>query len=164
MVQSLFTSMDISASGLYSQRTKINTISENIANAETTKTEDGMPYRRKITQLKAGIENRFEQLFVQNRLKMEKTGAKHFPDKPFRPIPDKIPIGVSVAKIMEDDSPFKMIFDPAHPDANEEGYVSMPNVDIVREMTELIASTRAFEANVTAINSSKEMIKKSLKI
>jgi len=61
-------------------------------------------------------------------------------------------------------SDFKMIFDPSHPDANAEGYVRMPNVDIVQEMTELIASTRAFEANVTALNSSKDMIRKSLKI
>jgi len=165
MIRSLFGAMDISATGLSTQRTKINVISENIANAETTRTEDGGPYRRKLILQKSGSRGvQFSEVLTEHELKMEKTDRKHFPSEPFSHTHDTKKTGVHVEEIFEDPSEFKMIFDPSHPDANEDGYVAMPNVNVVQEMTDLIASSRNFEANITAMNSSKRMIRSTFKI
>ena len=167
MAGTLFNSLDISASGLYAQRTRMNVISENIANAETTRTEDGGPYRRKVTILASGHpdgEKKFKEYFTENKLDMENTDVKHKPDEPFKKTDDKSKTGVHVDSIEKDSSPFKMVYEPGHPDANEDGYVAKPNVNIVQEMTELISATRSFDANVTAIESSKAMLRKALKI
>ncbi len=165
MINSLFNAIDISASGLNVQRTKMNIISENIANAETTRAEDGNPYRRKIVLSEAGIPGKkFSEIYHENKLKMERTKNPHMPDEPFKDPTQKKLTGVHVADIVEDMSPFKMVYDPSHPDADKAGYVSMPNINVVQEMTSLITTSRAFEANITAINSSKEMIRKALKL
>lgn len=157
--------MDISATGLSTQRTKINVISENIANAETTRTADGTPYRRKIAIQESGAKDvLFAEIYKEHKLKMEKTDRKHFPDEPFRVLKDNSKTGVHVADIIRDSAPFKMVFDPSHPDANEDGYVEMPNVNVVQEMTDLITTSRNFEANITAMNSSKRLIRSTFKI
>jgi len=166
MLGSLFKAIDISASGLYAQRTRMNVISENLANIETTRTDEGEAYRRKIAMLKSGMpdEEGFRNLLIQNQLQLEQTNKEHKPDEPFKEKKADEDRGVRVSEIVEDPSPFKMKYDPYHPDADENGYVALPNVDIVMEMTELINATRSFEANVTAIDSSKDMIRKALKI
>jgi len=166
MLGSLFNAIDISASGLYAQRTRMNVISENIANAETTRTEEGGPYRRQITMLESGMpgDARFRELLKQNVLDLERTHEEHRPDEMFKEKNIEEKTGVRVSDIVKDQSPFIMKYDPYHPDADEKGYVSMPNVNVIQEMTELINATRSYEANVTAINSSKEMIRKALKI
>ena len=165
MISSLFNAIDIASSGIAVQRTRVNTISENIANAQTTRTEDGTPYRRKIPVVQTGDPNmKFSDIFHKNQLKMEQTENSHMEDKPFKELQKCNLTGVHVSEIVEDQSPYKMVYDPHHPDANEEGYVSMPNVNIVQEMTDLISATRTFEANVTTLNSSKDMIRKALKI
>ncbi|HOD53676.1 MAG TPA: flagellar basal body rod protein FlgC [Candidatus Cloacimonadota bacterium] len=165
ITKSLFSTMGISAQGLSVQRTKMNTIAENIANAETTKTENGEAYRRKIVQIEAGDkERKFSDYFKPNRIDMTETNSVHMTDKKFNYIDEKPRIGVHIAEIAKDPSAFKMIYDPAHPDANEKGYVAMPNVNIVQEMVEMISASRSYEANVTALNSSKDMIRNALKI
>ena len=165
MLHSLFASMNISASGLSTQRTRINTISQNIANVDTTRTPDGTPYRRKIAMVASGQKGKkFSEIFFDNKLAMDKTSPNHKNDKPFREPNNTNLDGVHVDKIVQDSSPFRMIYDPSNPDADKNGYVAKPNVNIVQEMTELITATRSYEANVTAINSSKEMIKKALLI
>ena len=165
MLKSLLNTLDISASGLSAQRTKMNVISENIANAETTRTEDGNPYRRQVTMLKSGVRGQeFETIYKNTVLDIKQTQSNHIPTKPFSEPNKSDRAGVHVADIAKDMSPFKMVFDPNHPDADEDGYVAMPNVNIVREMTELIAASRAFEANITALRSSEQMIRKSLTI
>lgn len=135
--------MRISASGLSAERLRMDTISSNIANANTTRTEEGGPYRRKIA-------------VFQERLKTEM-------DKQSRNI-NKIGLGVRAVGIVEDDSELQRVFDPNHPDADEEGYVLMPNVNILNEMVDMIAATRAYEANVTSMNASKSMLLKALEI
>ncbi|MEA1972594.1 MAG: flagellar basal body rod protein FlgC [Candidatus Cloacimonadota bacterium] len=165
MIKSLFGSMDISASGLSTQRTKINLISENIANAETTRTAEGGPYRRKLAVQESGVKGaHFSEILKEHELKMEKTDQKHFPDEPFKlkNVTDKT--GVHIEEIINDQSQFKMVFDPSHPDANEKGYVAMPNVNVVQEMTDLITTSRNFEANITAMNTSKKMIRSTFRI
>jgi flagellar basal-body rod protein FlgC len=133
----LFSSLSISASGLSAERLRMDTISSNIANVNTTRTEEGGPYRRKIAVFKEVLK--------------EETGGKELG-------------GVEVAEIVDDQTPLKRVFDPKHPDADEEGFVSMPNVEILNEMADLIVATRTYEANVTTLNASKSMYLKALEI
>jgi len=121
-----FSSLDISASGLTAQRLRMDTISQNIANANTTRTEKGTPYRRKTVI--------FE----------EKSSSAPFSDYLSDAGREKIAGGgVRVARIVEDTSPLKKVYDPGHPDADKDGYVSLPNVDTVTEMVNMISATRA---------------------
>lgn len=142
-----FSSLDISASGLTAQRLRMDTISQNIANANTTRTEDGTPYRRKsvIFQERTDRVPFSEYLTAASREKIAGNGVR-------------------VARIVEDGTPFKKVYDPGHPDADTEGYVEMPNVDIITEMVNMISATRAYEANVTSINTTKSLALKALEI
>lgn len=144
----LFNSFNISASALSAQRIRMDIISQNIANVNTTRTEGGTPYRRKTVvfqEKEADIP--FSELLSQQSRDRFLTGG-----------------GVRVTGIVEDRTPFKNVYDPGHPDADENGIVSMPNVEIVTEMVNMISATRAYEANVTALNSSKSMAVKALEI
>ncbi len=136
---SAFHSFRVSASGLTAERLRMDTISNNLANANTTRTEDGGPYRRQFVLFSA-IDN----------------GASAAGQQPGH--------GVRVVAIGEDESAPRLIFDPQHPDANAEGYVAMPNVHVVKEMVDLISATRSYEANITAINAAKSMAQKALEI
>ncbi|NJD02836.1 MAG: flagellar basal body rod protein FlgC [Ruminiclostridium sp.] len=142
-----FTSLEIGASALTAQRLRMDTISQNIANANTTRTDKGTPYRRRLV------------IFEEKS-----------PDIPFSEYLSKssrdryIGSGVRVAKIVEDSAPLKRIYDPGNPDADTEGYVEMPNVDIITEMVNMISATRAYEANVTSINTTKSIAMKALEI
>jgi len=129
----LFTAMDISASGMRAQRTRMNVISSNVANAHTTRTAEGGPYKRRDVVLR---ERTFEDELSS----------------------------VEVEKIVTDTSPGKSVFDPGNPDADDQGYVSMPNVNVMEEMVNIISSTRAFEANTTAVKAQKDMVLKALTI
>lgn len=137
-------SIDISSSGLTAERLRMDTISNNIANANVTRTEDGGPYKRQMPVFS-----------VRN------VNARFFASKSLN---DSIPSGVSVVGINEDDSEPRMVYDPAHPDADADGYVAYPNVNVVREMVDMITCSRAYEANVTAMNSAKNMMLRALEI
>lgn len=138
---------DISASALTAQRLRMDVISSNIANAETTRAAyvDGeyQPYKRKTVVFEPMQQQSFSDLL--NR-QLDGIG------------------GLKVAKIEEDNQPFKLVYNPSHPDANAEGYVQMPNVDVTKEMVDMISASRSYEANVTAINASKAMFAKALTI
>jgi len=140
-----FSSLRISASGLEAQTKRMNTISSNIANAETTRTEEGGPYKRK-DPIFAAIPDResFGEIF-QNEL-------------------DENAQGVQVVEISEDTRKPRLVYNPSHPDANPEGYVAMPNVNTVEEMANMISAQRSYEANVTAMNAAKSMAQKALEI
>ena len=138
-----FTSLDIGASDLSAQRLRMDVISQNIANSNTTRTEDGTPYRRRDVVFE---ERKFSDYLTESS-KEKLTGS-----------------GVRVASIVEDQTPFKRVYDPGHPDADEEGYVEMPNVDVITEMINMISASRAYEANVTAINTTKSIAMKALEI
>lgn len=165
VMSNLFSSIDISASGLSTERTRMNLISENIANAQTTRSEDGGPYRRKLAVVHTGVPGeRFSRILQKTQLSLDRTQQPHYPEKPFERECRCGKAGVHVSEIVRDPSPFRMVYDPHHPDANQEGYVAMPNVNIVQEMTSLISATRTYEANITAIQGSKQMIREALKI
>ena len=137
----IFRSMEISATALTAERQRLDLIANNLANANTTRTNEGGPYRR---------------LYPVFAEKLNKVAAF--------PYHKSTGAGVQIVEIVKDDSPFKLIYNPGHPDANEEGYVAMPNVDIIREMVDMVSAMRAYEANVTVLQSSKEMVLKSLDI
>ena len=143
---SLFGAIDISGSGLAAERLRMDVTAENLANAQSTQGADGQPYRRKEVVLRQAGGGGFQTALSSAMGPGSATPAR----------------GVEVVSIAEDQAPNRMVYDPGHPDANGEGYVSMPNVDPVTEMVDLIAASRAYEANVTAMQTAKTMFSKTL--
>lgn len=142
----LFNSFNISASGMTAQRFRMDVISENVANVNTTRTEDGTPYRRKVVAFEEKTVTPFSNVLATAKGKY--TGS-----------------GVKVTTVKEDtETEMIKAYDPSHPDADEDGYVTYPNVNIITEMTNLIDASRSFEANVTALDTSKAMAVKALGI
>ena len=149
---SAFQSFRISASGLTAERLRMDVISNNLANANTTRTEDGEPYRRQFPVFAP-----LEESAAPGRNSQHSFGVKAAGSGP-------VGSGVRVVGIEEDAGPPRLKYDPEHPDANAEGYVEMPKVHVVKEMVDLIGAARAYEANITAINSAKSMAQKALEI
>jgi flagellar basal-body rod protein FlgC len=140
---SLFSTMDIAASGLSAQRLRLDLIAGNLANVHTTRTENGGPFRRQLA------------VFQARDYGLHRAGGS-------------TPVlgggGVRVLGIVEDQSPLKMVYDPSHPDADPDGYVWYPNVDPILEMADLIGASRAFEANLSVLEAGKQLITRSLSI
>ena len=145
---SLFGGLDISASALTAQRLRMDVTAENLANAQTTKGADGQPYRRKEVVLQEIPSGGFGA-----HLAGAMGASANAPAG-----------GVEASGIVEDKTAGKLVYDPGNPDANAQGYVQMPNVDTVTEMTDLIDAQRAYEANVTAMNAAKQMFSSTLNI
>ncbi len=140
----IFTSFDTSASGMSAQRLRSDIISQNLANVNSTNSQDGGAYRRKTVVFAEKNTTSFGDILLS---------ATHAGN------------GVKITKIVEDhETPMNMVYDPSHPDADENGYVEYPNVNVVTEMTNLIDASRSYEANVTAFNASKSMALKGLEI
>jgi flagellar basal-body rod protein FlgC len=137
-------SLNVSASGLTAQRLRMNLISSNMANVNTTRTESGEPYKRKDAVFSSIPRDGFKEILDEQ---------SDGPDG-----------GVNVAEIIEDEKPFVEKFDPGHPDADENGYVRLPNVNIVEEMVNMISASRSFEANATAVRATKDMVGVALEI
>jgi flagellar basal-body rod protein FlgC len=150
----LFDSLSISASGLSAERLRMDVTAENLANAQSTRGADGQPYRRKQVVLQATGDNNGG---FQTALARASAGAQAAQGAQAGQ-----PGGVEVAAIVEDASPGRRVYDPGHPDADPTGYITMPNVDSVTEMVDLISASRAYEANVTAMQTAKSMFTKTL--
>ena len=148
-------SINIVGSGLTAEQLRLDIIAENVTNSQTTRTENGGgAYRRKVVVFQAESgRNTFREA-------MARAAAGVAPNGTVNPTAG----GVRVVEIGEDDSPMKLVYDPAHPDANEEGYVELPNVDMVKEITDAMAATRAFASNVTVFNTMKSVISSGLEI
>lgn len=144
---SLFGAIDTSASGMTAERLRMDVISNNIANVNTTRTAQGTAYRRKYV------------VFEPRTNSIDSSFLKVFSNEIAQP-----GNGVRAVKIHDDMTPFKLKYDPSNPDANRQGYVEMPNVNIVEEMTDMITASRAYEANVTAMNSAKSIAMRTLDI
>ncbi|MHB0912673.1 MAG: flagellar basal body rod protein FlgC [Armatimonadota bacterium] len=130
-----FSSMDISASGLFAQRARLDAIANNIANADTTRTAEGGPYRKQEVVLQA---------------RPAKSGSSA--------------AGVDIAEVTESSEPPRMVYDPSHPDAGKDGFVAYPDVNIVEEMVDMVTATRAYEANVAAMGAARQVAAKALEI
>ncbi|MEW6569727.1 MAG: flagellar basal body rod protein FlgC [Nitrospirota bacterium] len=131
-----FTVFKVSASALEAQRRRMNVIASNMANVHSTRTEEGGPYRRKDVV---------------------------FSSVTFETNPEKLE-GVKVVDIVPDNAPFKMVYSPGHPDANADGLVTLPNINVIEEMVNMMMAFRAYEASVTAFNMSKAMVMKTLEL
>lgn len=149
----LFQGMNTSASALTANRLRLDTIASNIANANTTRAAyvDGawQPYKRKMVELSPKSNQSFDNVLQA----AVGTVSGQTADQ-----------GVRVTEIKEDETPLKRVYDPSHPDANAEGYVLMPNVDVMKEMVDMISASRSYEANVTVLNASKSMMMKAFEI
>ena len=160
-----YNSFNISSKGLSLQRRKMDLIAQNIANAETTRSENGQPYRRKFiksTEIKG--QNNFNAFPPQNNIKLSTTKQEHImPTRNNMSVTNSHLNPVNI-EIEEDNSTGELIFMPNHPDADQNGYVESSNVNIINEMVEMIEATRNYEANLKALNASKEMVKDSLEI
>lgn len=132
-MKEMFLPLKVSATALEAQKIRLNTIASNVANASSTKTADGGPYRRKDVLFRSFLY-------------------------------DESSVGVDIPKIVEDQRPGRMVFEPSHPDADKNGYVSYPNVNVIEEMVNLMAASRAYEANLTLISTYKDMFTKTLAI
>lgn len=144
---SFLNALNISASGMTAQRMRLDVAAANITNINTTRTENGEPYRRKMVVFEAIEGNSFSDAFRSELSKSNQATG-----------------GVRVAEIVEDPSEFRSVYNPEHPDADENGYVQMPNVDLLEETVDSMAASRAYEANLTAFNAVKAMATKALEI
>jgi len=169
MGDGLFSSIKISATGLSGMRTKMDTVAKNLANAETTRTADGTPYRRErvvFSQTLAETLGRRALPSPQQRANgtLTTTDPRHISSGGGASGP-AVSRGVDMAvQTAPDASEFKVIYDPGHPDADEEGYVLMPNVNVITEMVDMITASRAYEANISAVQAAKQMFAKALEI
>ena len=145
---SFLSTLNISGSGMTAQRLRLDVVSDNIANLETTRTEDGGPYRRKMVILQAQ-EPSFREILEGVRTGQTKNPAGD---------------GVKATAIVEDQTELKPVYDPTHPDADEDGYVMMPNIDLVKETADAMAASHAYQANITAFNTTKQMAQSALEV
>ncbi len=145
----LMESTSISATALSAQRLRMDVIAENIANVNTTRTAEGGPYKRKVVL--------FQEMQNGDPFSVKLDSA-------FVRQATQSGMGVRVSSIEEDSTPGALSYDPGHPDADEEGYVRMPNVNIVEEMVNMISASRSYEANITAINNTKTMTSRTLEL
>ncbi len=161
MAGNLFHSIAISAQGLALQRQRLSSIAKNIANADATRGPNGEPYRREVVLARAHPADAFETA-LGTQLRLQQTASGHAPtiEPPHRWRPPQ----VLSTTLIHDPAPFRLIYDPTHPDADASGYVRYPNVNVVTEMVELIGAQRAFEANVAVIEAAKAMARDSLEI
>ncbi|MGO4887786.1 flagellar basal body rod protein FlgC [Anaerobacillus sp. MEB173] len=148
---SIFQGFNTTASALTAQRLRMDVVSANMANVDSTRGRivngEWQPYKRKMVVMEPLKNGKFSNYLSKAMNQTENPGQ-----------------GVRVSRIIEDQTPFKMVFQPSHPDANEEGYVAMPNVDPLKEMVDLMGATRSYEANVTTLNATKNMLMKALEI
>jgi flagellar basal-body rod protein FlgC len=140
----IFQTLKISASALEAQQIRLNTISSNVANIETTRTPEGGPYKKKTVIFQSKPLGDFDKKLSHSMRKATQ--------------------GVEVSDLVTINAPPKKIYDPAHPDAGEDGYVALPDISLLKEMADMMTATRAYEANVTTVKSAKRMALKALEI
>jgi flagellar basal-body rod protein FlgC len=163
-IRGLFSSIDISATGLSANRRRMDAIAENIANVNTTRTDEGGPYRRRISIFHEDVRDaRIYRMNVEDRgVELEATRDDHINPRYSRASAKDFS-GVRHQEVRDSSTP-DFYYDPSHPDANEFGYVARPKINIITEMTDMIAATRNYEANVSAIDAAKSIAKRALEI
>jgi flagellar basal-body rod protein FlgC len=161
MAENIFSTFDISGQGMSIQRMRLSAVSRNIANVNTTKSTDGRPYQREVVVVRANIISPFEKE-LDGQIQMLSTDGNQTSNL----YQDTYPPDNQIlsARTVRDANPSRLVYDPHHPDANPEGYVEMPNINIVTEMVEMITAQRAFEANTGVVESAKNFARYSLEI
>ncbi len=161
----ILNAIETSAQGLSIQRARMNTTARNIANAETTRTEEGGPYRRRrVLVEEEATKGGFRNMVRQAGARLARTNKLHLPARS-----ERVSRNIELATVTHEEtvdpaSSYKLVHDPSHPDADNDGYVKMPDVEIVTEMVDMMAATRAYEANTVAISAAKKMAQDALEI
>ena len=164
-IRGFFSTFNISATALSAEKGQLSATAENIANANTTRTLDGTPYKRKVLSRKAvSPQFHFSRTLDRARIKLQTSSAQHITKRSYT-ASGVGPNGTSRIKTeIKEIDVFKKIYEPNHPDADEEGFVTYPEINVVTEMLELISASRAYEANITVMNATKNLAKRSLEI
>jgi flagellar basal-body rod protein FlgC len=161
----IFDTLDISSSGLSAQRRKMTAIASNIANVDTTRTDEGGPYkRRRVVMLEAPKLSKFSTMLETSKSRLRQTSDRHLLEGEPRPGEFFTGSGVLSQEVREEPIKPRMVYDPNHPDAREDGYVMYPDINAITEMVDMIAASRAYEANITVMNAAKDMVNRSLDI
>ncbi|TNE34150.1 flagellar basal body rod protein FlgC [bacterium] len=161
MSENIFSSFNISGQGMSVQRLRLSAVARNIANANTTKAEDGLPYKREVVVVRDIKDSPFEKS-MNATLQLDKTDSNHSGVAMNNGFEEEDQ--VLNARTVKDNSAPRMVYDPNHPDANKDGYVEMPNINIVTEMVEMISAQRAFQANAQVVDAAKNLARYSLDI
>ncbi len=161
----ILNAIEISSRGLSIQRARMNTVSENIANAETTRTKDGGPYRRKRVMVNEDkVSGTFSSMVKRAGMRLAATNSRHL-GRSTTPRTGRVDLPtVEFNEITDPDSSYRLEYDPSHPEADVDGYVRKPDIEVVNEMVDMMAASRAYEANTAAISSAKQMAKDALDI
>ncbi len=162
LARPMFRTLGIAASGLSAQRVRMETIATNIANAETTRTEGGGPYRRRVVEMQPAVPSQFSDAYSSASGVAGVTSV--MPDSVLGNAPADRAAGVQVTAITEDASEGPLVYDPSHPDANTDGYVRYPNVRVTDELVDLMDARRMYEANATVFQATKSMLRRSIDI
>lgn len=161
----IFDTLDISSTGLSAQRRRMTSIASNIANVDTTRTDEGGPYKRRRTvTLEAPTLAKFSMILDEQRSRLRRTQDQHLIEAEPRPAEIFTGSGVLTQEVREEPLKPRLVYDPSHPDAREDGYVMYPDINVVTEMVDMIASSRAYEANATVLSAAKDMVNRSLEI
>jgi flagellar basal-body rod protein FlgC len=158
---SFFRTMSINASAMSANQLRLDIVSQNLANAETTRTESGGPYRRKVVHFEEISDGRRFSATMRSAVSVHQQSTT---GRTRRGMDTMVGLGVRVREITEDPAPNPMVYDPEHPDADENGYVHQSNVNVVYEMVNMLSANRSFEANLTAFNTTKAMAQRTLEI
>lgn len=161
MAENIFSSFSISGQGMSVQRMRLSATAKNIANINTTKSTDGQPYKREVVVVRAIPGSPFDSE-MQHFIAMDKTNPDHAPTAKQGQYPPDY--SVLQARTATDNTEPRIVYDPYHPDADKNGYVKMPNINVVTEMVEMISAQRAFEANTGVVDSAKNIARNSLEI
>jgi len=161
----LLNAAKISGTALSAHRTKINVIAENLANVDTTRTKEGGPYRRKMVVFKGDEIDSFKSVIEKKQLKKQNAGIEFSPIEFDSEKKQDKGTGVKVDQVVRSQEDFRLVYNPAHPDADPDtGYVKMPNVDHLTEIADMLVAKRSYEASVTALSVTKDMVLKALEI
>jgi len=161
----IFKAIDVAATGMTVQRQKMDVVSENIANIDTSRTAEGGPYRRqRVLVSETDAKPSFGRAMSAAHDKLARTNPRHIKGRIHSLSRSTEPDSVSGEEIRDPESSFKLVYDPSHPDADSEGYVKMPDIEMINEMVDMIAANRAYEANISTISSSKRMLNEALDI
>jgi flagellar basal-body rod protein FlgC len=161
----IFKAIDVASTGMTVQRQKMDVVSENIANIDTSRTSEGGPYRRqKVVVSEANSRPSFSRAMSSAHDKLTRTNPLHIKGQ-IRAMNDAPDMNkVSGKEIRDPESSFKLVYDPSHPDADNDGYVQMPDIEMINEMVDMIAANRAYEANIATVSASKQMLNEALDI
>ena len=168
------TTMGIIGSGLTAQQTRLDVISENITNLNTTRTENGEgPYCRKVVVMESESDKNTFRMAMDRAMRRSDRYASFGYGERHYAVPSREALsnrgyetagGVHISEIIEDETPFPFVYDPSHPDANEAGYVELPNITLVKEVADAMSASQAFNANVTAFNTFKEVVARGMDV